>query len=311
MEASKRRNWWCMLWPADEATALAWQPTDKPKLKYCCWRVHKCPTTQRVHIHILFQFTTVVRYETLVNKGFNNIKWVEGQENLEKKRGYCIDDNHKKDGTPKGVISEFREVGQFNISANKKNKRDEYYTQAFRCENTKESMRIIIDNCPRDYALYGSAIERNIRTMKKPRTEIRFHLEDFNLPEIDFEEKAILIWGPTGTGKTQFAKAHFTNPLVVRHIDELNNLHDEHDGIVFDDMSFTNRPPNTIIHLLDWDEVSQIHCRYKNAVIPAHTRKIFTYNDENPFYERFQVSSEQMEAIERRLKRVNVTEKLY
>ena len=91
-------------------------------------------------------------------------------------------------------------------------------------------------------------------------------------------EKVLFIHGPTGTGKTQWALHQFKNPLLVSHLDTLRKLTGEHDGIVFDDMSFAHMPRESVIHLLDWDERREIHCRYSCAIIPAHTRKIFTSN---------------------------------
>jgi len=90
--------------------------------------------------------------------------------------------------------------------------------------------------------------------------------------------RVLFIHGPTGTGKTQWAVHQFTNPLLVSHIDSLKNLTEKHDGIVFDDMSFAHLPRESVIHLLDWDEDREIHCRYRCATIPKHTRKIFTSN---------------------------------
>lgn len=98
-----------------------------------------------------------------------------------------------------------------------------------------------------------------------------------NLPE---NIRALVLWGPTGTGKTQRALAYFERPLVVRHMDDLRAFQPSiNDGIVFDDMSFGHMPRTSIIHLLDWEVPSSIHCRYSTAKIPAKTRKIFTSNE--------------------------------
>lgn len=91
--------------------------------------------------------------------------------------------------------------------------------------------------------------------------------------------RAILLYGPSGTGKTQFAVHLFECPLVVSHMDQLRDFDaSRHDGIVFDDMSFAHMPREAVIHLLDWDLDRAIHCRYSPAIIPKHTRKVFTSN---------------------------------
>ena len=91
--------------------------------------------------------------------------------------------------------------------------------------------------------------------------------------------KVLIIWGPTGTGKTQWAAHQFENPFICREEDSLREFDPQiHDGIVFDDISFRNKTREACIHLVDWDEESQIRCRYHNAIIPRCTRKIFTCN---------------------------------
>lgn len=123
------------------------------------------------------------------------------------------------------------------------------------------------------------------------------------------EFRAIFIHGPTGTGKTQWAIHCFQNPLLVRSMDDLRGYNPKiHDGIVFDDMSFLHLPRTAIIHLVDWDLPSSIHCRYTNALIPAHTPKIFTSN--LPFHEVFPYDN--TNAIDRRFtKKIRVSGPTY
>lgn len=97
----------------------------------------------------------------------------------------------------------------------------------------------------------------------------------------EFEEnyRVLFIHGGTNTGKTEWAIAHFSSCLLVRHMDKLKEFNPQiHDGIVFDDMSFKHIPREAMIHLLDWNRASSIHCRHSIAEIPARTRKIFTSN---------------------------------
>lgn len=89
------------------------------------------------------------------------------------------------------------------------------------------------------------------------------------------------LMGTPNIGKTQFALALIGKALMVSHIDDLKNFDPEiHEGIVFDDMSFTHMPVSAQIHLVDWDFDRSIHIRYGLARIPQNTRKIFTTNTE-------------------------------
>lgn len=98
---------------------------------------------------------------------------------------------------------------------------------------------------------------------------------------------------------------------MVSHIDTLKMLSPDHDGIVFDDMSFKHWPPESVIHLLDQEFDRDINVRYGTVHIPAHTPKIFTHNSDNPFYDQEKICDDQREAIERRLSRVNLRTNLY
>lgn len=94
---------------------------------------------------------------------------------------------------------------------------------------------------------------------------------------------SVVLQGNAGIGKTEWALAHFERPLLVNHVDKLKSYHPEvYDGIVFDDVGFTHWPVESQIHITDWTQPRDIHCRFFNGVIPARTRKIFCCN-----WERF------------------------
>lgn len=117
-------------------------------------------------------------------------------------------------------------------------------------------------------------------TRKRPRCESSFTTEDF-IKEPFKEFECMFIWGGTSLGKTEWAKMHFKNPLLVCNTDDLKFFNEEeHDGIIFDDMSFKHWPVDSCKHLCDWDNHRSIRCRNVDAVIPKNTRKIFLANNE-------------------------------
>lgn len=93
-----------------------------------------------------------------------------------------------------------------------------------------------------------------------------------------------VVVGPSGCGKSSWAKRVAPKPaLWVSHIDVLRGYRPAyHKSIIFDDMTFKHLPVQAQIHLVDWHDSRQIHCRYGYATIPAETVKIFTCN-EYPF----------------------------
>ncbi len=95
--------------------------------------------------------------------------------------------------------------------------------------------------------------------------------------------KSVVLCGGAGIGKTEFAAAHFKNPLLVTEIDQLLDFDkDRHDGIVFDDIDFkatkVNDTRSLQICLTDNTMPRAIRCRYRSPVIPKGTKKIFTCN---------------------------------
>lgn len=179
-----------------------------------------------------------------------------------------------------------------------------------------EALDLLTIACPRDMAIHGESIERNLKRMKAKKFEHKFFIEDFARPQLIRKPgKSIFLHGPSNTGKTHFACAHFENPLLVCDIDQLKHFRPEyHDGLVFDDMSFLHVPPEKVIHLVDQEFPRTIRCRHTNAEIPANTPKIFTHNMPNPFFSTegpLAATPFQQVAINRRIESYNVPLPLY
>lgn len=188
--------------------------------------------------------------------------------------------------------------------------KDSTYAEALSANTVAEGLAVVKEKRPRDYCLHGETIERNLKRHKCQPYKSKYKLSDFNKSPLCLS-KATLLCGTTNCGKTQFAKAHFKNALFIRHIDKLKTFNPDHDGIIFDDMSFKQWPPEAVIHLLDTEEDSEIHVRYGTANIPSNTVKVFTHQSENPFYDLEKATQDQQDAIERRLDRVIILNKLY
>lgn len=214
-------------------------------------------------------------------------------------RKYC-----SKDGN-------FWECGEINITGHTTVSQDQAFQEALLAPTYDAAINIIKTKRPRDYILHSDQIERSLRKCIKSPYVHTYELGMFKAAPIEWNNKAILLWGATNTGKTQFALANFKNPLLVRHLDKLSELTSDHDGIVFDDIDLKNRPPNSVIHLLDWDLESSIHIRYKVATIPRQMKKIFTSNLENPFYIVAETDTEIANAIERRIEKHEINLPLF
>lgn len=164
----------------------------------------------------------------------------------------------------------------------------------------------------RNYA----GVERNLTLMRQAATKTHHparSLEDFKVGvrlAIPEELKSLYIWGKSGAGKTQLARAILPEASLVRHVDQLKNC-DFSKGIIFDDFALSHWPVTSVIHLLDWEEASGIHVRYSHVIIPPYTKKIFTYNDCIEYWMPSTASPEQQIAVKRRVVQLELTSKCF
>lgn len=192
----------------------------------------------------------------------------------------------------------------------KKSTRDSVFSAAYTLDSYKTAMEHLKQYAPRDYTLNLSRIEYALKKHFEPLPlPASFALEDFTQDPLNLDEVAVLLTGPAGAGKTQFAMAHFEAPCLISEIDDLRDKFNPelHDGLVFDDMSFTHWPPESVIHLLDMEEDRSIRVRYRNVTIPAYTKRIFCHNGEPCDVFPLGKTRQQQDAIERRYEHVKLT----
>lgn len=126
---------------------------------------------------------------------------------------------------------------------------------------------------------YSKGIYEAMNIINKDIVTTIYSLDQFPWDPISDWSTTIILLGSSGIGKTEFAKAHFKNPLFVSHLDQLNELTSDNDGIIFDDMDFNHFPRTAQIHLCDVDNTRHIHIRYTTAKIPKGTKRIITCNN--------------------------------
>lgn len=132
---------------------------------------------------------------------------------------------------------------------------------------------------PRDMILHGAQIRNNLINMARAQRELP--ALEFNTPLlIPNNNKTLLVYGPSGMGKTEYALRTFANGRVIRTVDGLRKALDEGcDGLVFDDMTFKHLSRQAQIAIVDLAHDGAVPARYGDIIIPAGLPRIMTYND--------------------------------
>ena len=150
-----------------------------------------------------------------------------------------------------------------------------------------EAVQLICEEQPKEIRFldkWEQNLKRVAQLYKIKKVKKRYGREDFKEIKVPWKpegRECLVISGPSGIGKTQFAKTLLKNPLLVRHKDKLKQFDETiHDGIIFDDMNFSHWPREACIHLLDTEEDSDIDVKCSMITIPWGTPRIFTTNSE-------------------------------
>lgn len=105
--------------------------------------------------------------------------------------------------------------------------------------------------------------------------------------EWDRSTHSLLLYGPPGLGKTQWAKTYCSIEslpwLFVRNLQDVRSLRAHHRAIIFDDVDFTQLSDAAQKNLSEVGEWCCIRVLYGAVRIPPGIVKIFTANDKGVF----------------------------
>lgn len=198
-----------------------------------------------------------------------------------------------------------------------KRTRNEIYLQAAEIAATN-SVDAALDyvrlNAAADYVTKLDSISRSLVSHRNKKTRhlapARSLSEFANAPVIPDNWRVLFLWGKSGAGKTQFAKALLPEASIIRHRNQLTDC-DFSKGVIFDDFDVSHWPPTAVIHLVDWDETSGIDVKHGYVVCPPHTRKIFTFNRIVDAWCPPSISEEQFQAVRRRMTIIEINSTLF
>ena len=117
-----------------------------------------------------------------------------------------------------------------------------------KCMAVRDGMSRLAEQFPHIYYMSGCRIKSMLaERVGTPEPKV-FTLADFNRPKLLLEKPTVL-YGATEAGKTEFAIAHFDYPLVVRRRDDLKRIAGATDGLIFDDVDFSDWTPEMSIKI--------------------------------------------------------------
>ena len=100
-------------------------------------------------------------------------------------------------------------------------------------EGAEAGMAALRRLAPQHFYLQGQKVLKNLQYDHKFQLQPKFKLTDFNRAPLDLA-KPVVLHGGSDFGKTQFAIAHGHRPLLVRELEDLREMTEETDIVIFD-----------------------------------------------------------------------------
>lgn len=263
-DAPKQSKRW-MLTAWVDKLPYGWTPErmslERFTAEYMCWGLEKCPTTDREHWHIYFRLNRLIRFEQL-KRGLPDSVHIEGALGTEEQcRDYCWSQGSHWDKKELRIL--FGETGNFQAKSGKKGKRNDLEDIAKKIAGGATVKDIASEHGP-SFIRYHQGIEAFARQIQPA-------------PPIARDVQVLVLYGPTGTGKTHRALVSYPDAFVVL---PGRNPWDEYSGqetILFDEFRSEDWPITQMNKYLDkWRMTLQ--CRYRNSYA-AWTRVIICTND--------------------------------
>jgi len=175
----------------------------------------------------------------------------------------------------------------------------DHVLHVFEQQGLSAAENVLITEYPEFFLNSGSKVINNLRIMDHHKRTKELKLGGFvsnlknyeSLPveihdwtNLNSKNTTLILFGPSGTGKTELAKtvAKYLldkDPHIISDVNALNEITDiKTVCLIFDDLSYEDIGREKMIHLVDVGETRQIRILYGTASIPANVPRIFTTN---------------------------------
>lgn len=170
------------------------------------------------------------------------------------------------------------------------------FAQALAAPTVRDGMEIIALQDPGAYLRFGESIERNLRRRLAPPPQPKVYFGPFISPLVDTNwdptTHSLLVWGPPGVGKTQWARYYMSHrwgeyDYIKGSHEQLKKLHFDK-PFIFDEVYMCNdkdpwHKPAQSREITDVENGGAVECRNSNVDIPPGVPRIFLSNVAFPF----------------------------
>jgi hypothetical protein len=161
------------------------------------------------------------------------------------------------------------------------------FKKATLCDSAEEAIDMLWQTRPEDMCKHGDRIEENLRKrLGAKHLQKRYdgpYPQEFYPSGWDPDTHALLIVGPPGLGKTQFARYLLGDCDYIKgDLEPLRKIRFDK-PILFDEVHMLEKDPEQSKEITDIENGGTIHMRFKNVQIPPGIRRVFVHNKEHPF----------------------------
>jgi len=232
-----------------------WVPTFTPDMAYAVWQRERCPSTQRLHVHVYVRFYGKKRMSTVKNTFARQDMHCEVARGSEEEATAYVEKEESR-------VEAGARFGTYDANEGKQGRRSDLVAIFNKCK-TGASLVVIAEEHPGDYIRYHSGINAlHAKVAPKPPS--------FRLVEV------ICFWGATGTGKTHRTMTTYPDCYpVVPGRDPWGNYNGE-DTVFFDEFDHEKWSIQQMNSICDkWRFL--LDCRYNNKYA-AWTRVVICAN---------------------------------